>query len=102
MTSPDAAGLSVHAIGAANEKRRLRSHYGEDEDEDEEERIKGVDLFKEWKLDQMLSGIKEFKRYKNLKAYGYTPSSLQTKLTRLYGKKYKDLWERYSANYYTI
>ncbi|KAL4155901.1 hypothetical protein PRNP1_008002 [Phytophthora ramorum] len=72
MTSPDAAGLSVHAIGVANEKRRLRSHYDEDEDEDEEEeeRIKGVDLFKEWKVDQMLSGIKEFKRYKNLKAYG--------------------------------
>ncbi|ETP27712.1 hypothetical protein F442_23008, partial [Phytophthora nicotianae P10297] len=47
-------------------------------------------------------GVKEFKRYKNLKAYGYTPSTLQTKLKKLYGSKYKDLWERYSANYYTI
>ncbi|KUF76092.1 hypothetical protein AM587_10002212 [Phytophthora nicotianae] len=107
MESPGTARVLEVENHPGAEKRSLRSHRAVDDiadinDEEGEERRGGANLFASWKLNEMLSGVKEFKRYKNLKAYGYTPSTLQTKLKKLYGSKYKDLWERYSANYYTI
>ncbi|KAI9985484.1 hypothetical protein PInf_004851 [Phytophthora infestans] len=107
----------VHTLAlkhhAGEEKRFLRGRKVVDDedddddisdidDDDEEERKGGANLFSSSKLDQMMNGVKEFKRYKNLKAYGYSPSTLQSKLERLYGDRYRDLWQRYRANYYTI
>ncbi|ETO58585.1 hypothetical protein F444_23036 [Phytophthora nicotianae P1976] len=110
MESPDTARVLEVENHAGAEKRSLRSHRVVDDiddidsiddinDEEGEERRGSANLFASWKLDEMLSGVKEFKRYKNLKAYGYTPGTLQTKLENLYGTRYRDLWERYRANY---
>ncbi|GMF21836.1 unnamed protein product [Phytophthora lilii] len=101
--------------------RFLRSHqsvHDEDDVEDEdkyedaedrdnisaedEERAGGTNLFKTWKLDQMLASIKTFKRFKRMKAAGYNPSKLEDELRDIAGNKYRSLWEMYHANYYTI
>ncbi|KAF4029745.1 RXLR domain-containing protein [Phytophthora infestans] len=81
---PQIGALENHV---GEEKRLLRGRkvvddedddYGisDIDDDDEEERKGGANLFSSSKLDQTLSGVKEFKRYKNLNAYGYSPSTL--------------------------
>ncbi|KAI9985556.1 hypothetical protein PInf_004930 [Phytophthora infestans] len=91
----------VHTLAlkhhAGEEKRFLRGRKVVD-DEDDDDDISDIDDDDE----EERKGVKEFKRYKNLKAYGYSPSTLQSKLERLYGDRYRDLWQRYRANYYTI
>ncbi|GMF20300.1 unnamed protein product [Phytophthora lilii] len=112
MASPDLVrSLEVTSDG----KRSLRSHdtMGDDdevkeeeedgdgvgEEDDDEER---ANLFKTSKLDQMLRSLGTFKRFGKWKYKEYTPSEVRNKLEVIGGNKYKDLWEMYNANYYSI
>ncbi|KAG7384397.1 hypothetical protein PHYPSEUDO_002658 [Phytophthora pseudosyringae] len=97
---------------ADTEQRFLRRHQAEEEDEEEgneaeeeneEERAKGANLFAPWKLDEMASSVKTFKRFANWKAYGLSPYDVYTRLEAkgIY-KKYEDLYSMYNRNYATI
>ncbi|OWZ07952.1 RxLR effector protein [Phytophthora megakarya] len=108
VTSPGLVRSLETADGDVTERRFLRSHTENNVDEDDiedegEERASGANLFATNKLDQMMNSIKTFKRFKNWKVYGYTPTDVYTKMWNegLY-EKYKSLYTMYNNNYHTI
>nr|QMU24846.1 PaRXLR22 [Phytophthora agathidicida] len=104
---------SVRSLEVGNHagdcKRSLRGGktvYDDDDDdnnnEEEEERYKVNRLFSTTKLDRMLGGDKEFLRYKQWKDAKVTPTKIYDLLNIERSNKYKNLYDRYWANYYSL
>ncbi|POM78723.1 Secreted RxLR effector peptide protein [Phytophthora palmivora] len=106
MKSPELVRSQEVGNHAGVKTRSLRSHIeveASGEDDETEERVKGANLFAESKLNQMMSSIKTFKRFRNWKAYGLSTGQVATRLENkgIYDK-YQDLNFMYQRHYPTL